>query len=45
MGPPPKVVFVDIGNCRLAALHARILSNRERIVRFIRIEHGGLLVI
>ena len=44
-GPPPKVIRLDIGNCRLAALRTRIDANRQRILTFLASSTDGLLVI
>jgi predicted nuclease of predicted toxin-antitoxin system len=44
-GPPPKVVRLDICNCRVAALRARVDANRARILAFLQSPTDGLLVI
>ncbi len=42
-GPPPKVVFLTIGNCRLAILEIHLKTNRKKICAFLDDRDSGLL--
>ncbi len=42
-GPPPKVIFLTIGNCRSAMLEIHIKTNRGKICAFLDDRDNGLL--
>lgn len=44
-GPPPKVIRLDIGNCRLAALEQHVRYHHAQIIRFLQTPNTGLLII
>jgi predicted nuclease of predicted toxin-antitoxin system len=44
-GPPPKVVWIRIGNCSVQQLAAAIHASGPEIEEFLSDEHAGLLVI
>lgn len=43
LGPPPKVIHIQIGNARLAAVQSLIMDNQDRINQFLAKENSGLL--
>jgi predicted nuclease of predicted toxin-antitoxin system len=45
LGPPPKVIWLDVGNARTSAVAALLLANLERIERFEADPVEGLLVL
>jgi predicted nuclease of predicted toxin-antitoxin system len=45
LGPPPKVIWLDVGNARTSAVAALLLANIERIERFYTDPVEGLLVL
>ncbi len=45
LGPPPKVIWLDLGNARTAAVASMLRSNVERIRAFSAEEDAGLLVL
>ena len=44
-GPPPKVIRLDTGNCRLSILETIIRNNHIKILQFLNNSNNGLLVI
>lgn len=45
LGPPPKVIWLDVGNARTSAVATLLLANLERIERFWADPVEGLLVL
>jgi predicted nuclease of predicted toxin-antitoxin system len=45
LGPPPKVIWLDLGKARTAAVAKLLRSNVERIRAFSAVEDEGLLVL
>lgn len=45
LGPPPKVIWLDVGNARTSAVAALLLASLERIERFRDDPVEGLLVL
>lgn len=45
LGPPPKVIWLDIGNARTSAVAALLLANLEPIERFHNEPFEGLLIV
>jgi predicted nuclease of predicted toxin-antitoxin system len=45
LGPPPKVIWLDLGNARTAAVANLLRSNVERIRTFSAEDDEGLLVL
>lgn len=45
LGPPPKVIWLDLGNARTAAVANLLRSNVERIRAFYAEQAQGLLVL
>ena len=43
-GPPPKLIKLNIGNCRINALELLLKVNKDQIVRFVA-GNDGLLVL
>ncbi len=43
-GPPPKVIKLNIGNCRINAIELLLKSNKEEIIQFVA-GNKGLLVL
>lgn len=43
-GPPPKVIKLEIGNCRLSAIESLLKNNRDNITKFLS-NSDGLLVL
>ncbi|MGO0308726.1 DUF5615 family PIN-like protein [Endozoicomonas acroporae] len=43
LGPPPKVIHIQIGNARLAAVQSLIMDNQDCINQFLAEENSGLL--
>ena len=44
-GPPPKVIWLRVGNCPTAAIAAVLRSNEDVIARFAASEEESLLVL
>ena len=44
LGPPPKVIWLNIGNARTSAVVALLTANLERIERFCDDPFEGLLI-
>lgn len=44
-GPPPKVIWLDVGNAGTAVIAALLRSDRERIRRFETLEETSLLIL
>ncbi|MGQ0623629.1 MAG: DUF5615 family PIN-like protein [Sporichthyaceae bacterium] len=45
LGPPPKAVWLRLGNCTTAAIAATLRENAERIAAFADAEEEALLVL
>jgi len=45
LGPPPKVIWLDLGNTSTKAVAALLLSNLERIRPFVSSLGEGLLIL
>ena len=43
-GPPPKVIKLNIGNCRIDAIELLLISNKDQIIQFVA-GNNGLLVL
>ena len=43
-GPPPKVIKIEIGNCRISAIELLLKNNKEQIANFLA-NAEGLLVL
>ena len=44
-GPPPKVIWLSVGNARTDAIAALLIRNRERVDAFAADLEGSLLVL
>ena len=43
-GPPPKVIKLKIGNCRISAIESLLKNNKDKITKFLA-DSDGLLVL
>ena len=44
-GPPPKVVWLRVGNVSTSMIEALLLSSAERVARFVDDDEEALLVV
>lgn len=44
-GPPPKVILLDIGNCRLSVMETMVRNNKNTIMQFLNSSNNGLQII
>ena len=43
-GPPPKVIKLEIGNCRIKAIELLLKSNKQQIIKFMAGSFGLLVL-